>query len=226
MIYANHVAKSCQQILNWSVTSISRFTELQQIFLDSNMSNFFTIYFDSLSLCSLLKPTSKECQQDYYKYVNKLRSVNGVAPEILSQPTTPKHDTMGDLKDEDHPDEANAYVAAATMENKKKKDYSITPSIESPFTNPTKRMKIRKEQETTSEFNHLQSISEEAREAFHKWLSLQQGAVILRVKNSGTLNGCMMFLNKSMSNSLTGARIDWFREKMTIELFYFKILPM
>ena len=48
MIYANHVAKSCQQILNWSVTSTSRFTELQQIFLDSNVSNFFTIYFDSV----------------------------------------------------------------------------------------------------------------------------------------------------------------------------------
>ena len=48
MIYANDVAKSCQQILNWSVTSTSRFTELQQIFLDSNVSNFFTIYFDSV----------------------------------------------------------------------------------------------------------------------------------------------------------------------------------
>ncbi|RVW84216.1 hypothetical protein CK203_045269 [Vitis vinifera] len=68
-----------------------------------------------------------------------------------------------------------------------------------------------------------------------------------KVKNSGTLNGCMMFLNKSMSNgdcgmflikyaeylmhddplsSLTGSRIDWFREKMATELSYFKILPM
>ena len=49
----------------------------------------------------------------------------------LRQPTTPEHDTMGDLKDEDHSVEAHAYVvAAATMENKKKKDYSIPPSIE------------------------------------------------------------------------------------------------
>ena len=38
---ANHVAKSCPRILNWSVTSIPRFTELQQIFLDYNVSNFF-----------------------------------------------------------------------------------------------------------------------------------------------------------------------------------------
>ena len=70
----------------------------------------------------------EECQQDYYKYLNKLGSVNGVPLKILSQPTTPEHDTMGS---EDHSIEANAYVvAAATMENKKKKDYSITPSIE------------------------------------------------------------------------------------------------
>ena len=41
MKYANHVAKSCPQILNWSATSTPRFTELQQIFLDSNVSNFF-----------------------------------------------------------------------------------------------------------------------------------------------------------------------------------------
>ena len=80
---------------------------------------------------SLLKPTLEECQQDYYKYLNKLGSVNSVPPEILSQLTTPKHDTMGNLKDEDHPVEAKAYAtAAATMENKKKKDYSIPPSIE------------------------------------------------------------------------------------------------
>ena len=65
------------------------------------------------------------------KHLNKLGSVNGVLPEILSQPTTPEHDTMGDLKDEDHPVEATAYAAAvATMENKNKKDYSIPPSIE------------------------------------------------------------------------------------------------
>ena len=36
---------------------------------------------------------------------------------------------MGDLKDEDHPLEAIAYVAAI-MENKKKEDYSIPSSIE------------------------------------------------------------------------------------------------
>ncbi|XP_034705280.1 uncharacterized protein LOC117929162 isoform X3 [Vitis riparia] len=36
MKYANHVAKSCPWILNWSATSTSRFTELQQIFLDYN----------------------------------------------------------------------------------------------------------------------------------------------------------------------------------------------
>ncbi|KAL6351423.1 hypothetical protein AAG906_035215 [Vitis piasezkii] len=139
------------------------------------------------------------------------------------------------------------------MENKKKEDYSIPSSIESSFKDLTKRREIRKEGETTSDFNTLQSISKEAREAFHKWLSLQQG-----VKNNGTLNGCMMFLNKSMSNpfnfdylcfmngdcgmflikyveylmhdhpfsSLTGAHIDWFREKMSTELFYFKILPI
>ena len=82
-------------------------------------------------MCSLLKPTLEECQQDYYKYLNKLGLVNGVPPKILSQPTTPEHDTMGDLKDEDHQVEANAYVVAtATMENKKKNDYSIPPSIE------------------------------------------------------------------------------------------------
>ncbi|KAL6314449.1 hypothetical protein AAG906_025934 [Vitis piasezkii] len=80
MKYANHVDKSCPRILNWSATSTPRFTELQQIFLDSN-----------LSLCSLLKPTMEECQQDYYKHLNK-----------LDQPTTPKHNTMGDLKDEDY----------------------------------------------------------------------------------------------------------------------------
>ena len=38
---ANHGAKSCPQILNWSATSTLRFIELQQIFLDSNVSNFF-----------------------------------------------------------------------------------------------------------------------------------------------------------------------------------------
>ncbi|KAL6323431.1 hypothetical protein AAG906_039000 [Vitis piasezkii] len=146
---------------------------------------------------------------------------------------------MGDLKDEDHPVEATAYVVATTtMENKNKKDYSIAPSFEPSFTDPTKRRKIRKEGEATSDFNPLQSISKEEREAFHKWLSLEQG---------GTLNDCMMFLNKSMSNgdigmflikyaeylmhdhpftSLTGADIDWFREKMATELFYFKNLPM
>ena len=65
------------------------------------------------------------------KHLNKLGSVNGVLPEILSQPTTPEHDTMGDLKDEDHLVEAIAYAStAATMENKNKKDYSIPPSIE------------------------------------------------------------------------------------------------
>ena len=52
-----------------------------------------------------------------------------------------------------------------------KKFYFLQP----PFTDPTKRRKIRKEGETTSDFNLLQSISEEAREVFHKWLSLQQG---------------------------------------------------
>ena len=59
--------------------------------------------------------------------------MNGVPPEILSQPTTPEHDTMGDLKDEDHPVEATAYASTATtMENKNKKDHSILPSIEVP----------------------------------------------------------------------------------------------
>ncbi|XP_034705279.1 uncharacterized protein LOC117929162 isoform X2 [Vitis riparia] len=84
---------------------------------------------------------------------------------------------MGDLKDEDHPVEATAYVAvaAAILENKNKNDYSIPLSIELPFTDPKKRRKIRKEGETTFDFNHLQYIFEEAREAFHKWLSLQQG---------------------------------------------------
>ena len=82
-------------------------------------------------MCSPLKPTLEECQQDYYKYLNKLGSVNGVLLEILSQSTTLEHDTMGDLKDEDHPVEATAYaVVATTMENKNKKDYSIPPSIE------------------------------------------------------------------------------------------------
>ena len=52
-----------------------------------------------------------------------------------------------------------------------KKSYFLQP----PFTDLTKRRKIRKEGETTSDFNHLQSISDEARETFHKWLSLQQG---------------------------------------------------
>ena len=52
-----------------------------------------------------------------------------------------------------------------------KKSYFLQPS----FTDPTKRRKIRKEGEATSDFNPLQSISEEAREAFHKWLSLEQG---------------------------------------------------
>ena len=51
-----------------------------------------------------------------------------------------------------------------------KKSYFLQP----PFTDPTKRRKIRKEGETTSDFNPLQSIFEEAREAFHKCLSLQQ----------------------------------------------------
>ena len=79
----------------------------------------------------MLEPTLEECQQDYYKYLNKLGLVNGASSEILSQPTTPEHDTMGDLKDEDHPVEATTYVVvAATMENKNKNDYSIPPSIE------------------------------------------------------------------------------------------------
>ena len=82
-------------------------------------------------MCSLLEPTLEECQQDYYKHLNKLGSVNGVPPEILSQPTTLEHDIMGELKDEDHLVEAFAYVVvAATMENKNKNDYSIPPSIE------------------------------------------------------------------------------------------------
>ena len=67
-----------------------------------------------LSLCLLLKLTLEECQQDYYKYLNKLGLVNGVPPEILSQPTTLEHDTMGDLKD-DHPVEANAYAVVAAI---------------------------------------------------------------------------------------------------------------
>ncbi|RVW41968.1 hypothetical protein CK203_091904 [Vitis vinifera] len=45
---------------------------------------------------------------------------------------------------------------------------------------------------------------------------------------------CGMFLIKYVEylihdhpfSSLTGASIDWFREKMATELFYFKILPM
>ena len=40
--------------------------------------------------------------------------------------------------------------------------------LQSSFKDPTKRKEIRKEGETTSDFNPLQSISEEAREAFHK----------------------------------------------------------
>ena len=52
-----------------------------------------------------------------------------------------------------------------------KKSYFLQP----PLTDPTKKRKNRNEGETTSDFNPLQSISEEAREAFHKWLSLQQG---------------------------------------------------
>ena len=47
--------------------------------------------------------------------------------------------------------------------------------LQSFFKDPTKRREIRKEGETTFDFNHLQSIYEKAREAFHKWLSLQQG---------------------------------------------------
>ncbi|RVW40878.1 hypothetical protein CK203_094272 [Vitis vinifera] len=70
--------------------------------------------------------------------------------------------------------------------------------------------------------------------------------VILRVTDNGTLNNCMMFLDKNMMeigemfqikyaeylmynhpfSSLTGAHMDWFQEKMTTELFYFKNLPM
>ena len=46
--------------------------------------------------------------------------------------------------------------------------------LQSSFKDPTKRKEIRKEGETTSDFNTLQSIFEEAREVFHKWLSLQQ----------------------------------------------------
>ena len=52
-----------------------------------------------------------------------------------------------------------------------KKSYFLQP----PFIDPTKRRKNKEEWETTSDFNPLQSISEEAREVFHKWLSLQQG---------------------------------------------------
>ena len=58
---------------------------------------------------------------------------------------------------------------------KRRRELKKSYFLQSPFTNSTKRMKIRKERKTTSKFNHLQSISEEAREAFHKWLSLQQG---------------------------------------------------
>ena len=47
--------------------------------------------------------------------------------------------------------------------------------LQSSFKNPIKRREIRKKGETTYDFNTLQSISDEAREAFHKWLSLQQG---------------------------------------------------
>ena len=52
-----------------------------------------------------------------------------------------------------------------------KKSYFLQP----PLTGLTKRRKNRNEGETTSDFNPLQSISKEAREVFHKWLSLQQG---------------------------------------------------
>ncbi|RVW33023.1 hypothetical protein CK203_101244 [Vitis vinifera] len=353
MKYANHVAKSCPQILNWSATSTPRFTELQQIFLDSN-----------LSLCSLLEPTLEECQQDYYKHLNKLGSVNGVPPEILSQPTTLEHDTMGELKDEDHLVEAFAYVAvAATMENKNKNDYSIPPSIENLWIEFMKFNYLKKELKEVNrkidnlrqllldvkgqnescaidntkfsksgtkgkdigmDFNSLDDkfdiVMEDEEDENHdhidvdidylhankewfkslvqhgswlkdthidvafyffpkcerrwekhakkwnqfqmqandilvdyvnglhpipsmKWsemdivyvpINVRRRAVILRVKNSGTLNSYMMFLNKSMKylmhhppfSSLTDARIDWFREKMATELFYLKNLPM
>ncbi|KAL6326482.1 hypothetical protein AAG906_008344 [Vitis piasezkii] len=335
MKYVNHVAKSCPRILNWRAISTLMFTKLQQIFLDCN-----------LSLCSLLKPTLDKCQQDYYKYLNKLTSVNGVPPKNLSQPTTQEHDTMGDLKDEDHPIEAIAYVAA-TMENKNKKDYSILPSIEnlwiefikhiekfeSNFNYLKKKLKevnrkidnlrqLLLDKNIGMDFNSLddkfETLMEDKEDENHghidvdidylhadkewfeslvqhgswlkythidvvvyffpnvkamwekhakKWNQFQMQAndilvdyvnglhptpsmnlsevdivyvpinvrsimVILKVKNGGTLNGCMMFLNKKYLmhdhpfRSLTGARIDWFREKMTIELFYFKNLPM
>ena len=61
-------------------------------------------------MCLLLIPTPKECQQDYYKYLNKLESVFGVLLEVLSQPTIPKHYTMGGLKDKDDPIVTNTYV--------------------------------------------------------------------------------------------------------------------
>ncbi|KAL6348331.1 hypothetical protein AAG906_005631 [Vitis piasezkii] len=64
-----------------------------------------------LSLCSLLKPALEKCQQDYYKYLNK-----------LDHPTTLKHDSMGSLKDDNDSIKANAYVVVVAMENKKKKD--------------------------------------------------------------------------------------------------------
>ena len=74
-------------------------------------------------MCSLLKLSSEECQQNYYKYLNKLESVDGIPPKVLSHPRTPKHDSMGSLKDDNDSTEANAYVVAAVaMENKKKKD--------------------------------------------------------------------------------------------------------
>ena len=59
-------------------------------------------------------------------------------------------------------------------------------------------------------------------------------AILILITCVSCSGDCGMFLTKYAKylmhdhpfSSLTDARIDWFREKMTTELFYFKNLPM
>ncbi|RVW32092.1 hypothetical protein CK203_102403 [Vitis vinifera] len=218
---------------------------------------------------------------------------------------------MGDLEDEDHPVEVNAYAAAgATMENKKKKDYSILLSIEvdigylhadkewfeslvqhgswlkdmhidvafyffhkwiiekppafsQNFTTTDtmvwKNMKARWEKHA-KKWNKFQMQADDILvdyvNGLHPIPSMKWSEVdIVYVSiNSGDPKSeeqwdierlhdvpqqeydgdCGMFLIKYAEylmhdhplSSLTGSRIDWFREKMATELSYFKILPM
>ena len=58
---------------------------------------------------------------------------------------------------------------------KRRRELKKSYFLQHPFIDPIKERKIRKEGETSLDFNPLRSIFEEAMKSFHNWLSLQGG---------------------------------------------------